>query len=100
MHVVRVRDLSPAETHAVLARARSSHFPTAEPLDPEVSLQVWNLVGGRLSFLSKLAKQKDILEAARLKVESEKRWLLGRLGLIPDLDDDVGSFVRHLNYCC
>ncbi|KAL8279590.1 hypothetical protein RQP46_007903 [Phenoliferia psychrophenolica] len=89
MHVLRVRDLTPAETHAVLARARATHFPFEEPLDPEVSMKVWDLVGGRLSFLSKLARQKDVMKAAEEKVESEKRWLLGRLGLIPDLDDDV-----------
>lgn len=92
MHVVAVSDLSPAETHAVLARSRSSHFPSAEPLDAGVSMAVWNLVGGRLSVLSKLARTPDMLQAAQNMVQEEKNWMLGRLGLIPDLDDDVRRF--------
>lgn len=86
MHVLSVRDLTPSETHACLSAARPEEFG---PLDPAESLKVWDLVGGRLSFLSRLMGRKDMLQGAREMVEMEKGWLHHRLGLIPDLDDDV-----------
>ena len=80
MYAVRVRDRSPVENHAVLPRARSSHFPTADSLDSMVSPQVWNHLMGDLASWAVERSRK----MPREKVESEKRWLLGRLGLLPD----------------
>lgn len=87
MRVLTVKDLTPAETHTFLSRRITANG--GPPLDPRISSEVWNLLGGRLSLLGKLADQPDMVEAAKEMVESEKGWLLHHLGLIPDHDDDV-----------
>ena len=66
-----------------------------------------SLVGGRLSYLNKVARSKDMIGMARHLLEVEKGWLLSQIGgyrhslldymylktdfagLIPDCDDDV-----------
>jgi transcription elongation factor GreA-like protein len=48
-----------------------------------------DIVGGRLSYLNKVVKAKDILEMAKHLKSVEKAWLLSQIGLIPDCDDDV-----------
>ncbi|KAM0752357.1 hypothetical protein T439DRAFT_324435, partial [Meredithblackwellia eburnea MCA 4105] len=89
MNVLNVTDLSPAETYAVLARQRAARFPGDPPLDPSTALAVWNLVGGRLAYLSKISRRPDMVAAAKEMIKKEKAWLLSRLSLIPEHDDDV-----------
>lgn len=60
---------------------------TAEP--PEAFREVISIVGGRLSYLGKTAKAKDMMEQARNMLQVEKAWLLSQIGLIEDHDDDV-----------
>jgi len=48
-----------------------------------------SLVGGRLSYLNKVSKSRDMLGMAKHLLEVEKAWLLSQIGLIPDCDDDV-----------
>lgn len=87
MRVLTVKDLTPFETHTFLSNRIAANG--GPPLDPSISKEVWNLLGGRLSLLGKLTEQPDMIEAAKEMIESEKSWLLHHLGLIPDHDDDV-----------
>lgn len=48
-----------------------------------------SIVGGRLSYLSRVSKARDMLEMAEHLKTVEKGWLLSRIGLIVDCDDDV-----------
>ena len=48
-----------------------------------------SIVGGRLSYLSRVSKARDMLEMANHLKTVEKGWLLSRIGLIQDCDDDV-----------
>ena len=48
-----------------------------------------SIVGGRLSYLSMVSKAQSMLEMANHLKEVEKEWLLSRIGLIQDCDDDV-----------
>jgi hypothetical protein len=48
-----------------------------------------SIVGGRLLYLSKVSKARDMAEMARHMLSVEKAWLLSQIGLIPDCDDDV-----------
>lgn len=89
MHVLSIRDLTPSETHTFLKGTHSRAFPDSEPMTPSQSMQVWDTIGGRMSYLGKVAKHEDVLKAARDMVEQETEWLHHRLGLIPDHDDDV-----------
>lgn len=59
-----------------------------------------------MSYLGKVAKHENVLEAAEDMIEQEREWLHHRLGLIPDHDDDVMdeqkvsscSFVRSFSF--
>jgi hypothetical protein len=57
--------------------------------DLEAYETVIDLVGGRLSYLKKIAYARDMNAAARRLISHEKGWLLSQIGLIPDHDDDV-----------
>lgn len=89
MHVLSIRDLTPSETHTFLRGSHSTAFPSAPPMTPAESMKVWEMIGGRMSYLGKVAKHEDVLNAAEDMVEEEREWLHHRLGLIPDHDDDV-----------
>jgi hypothetical protein len=47
------------------------------------------VTGGRLSFLSRVARAPHMKEGAKVIVRHEKAWLQSQIGLIPDHDDDV-----------
>ncbi|GAA5972700.1 hypothetical protein JCM11641_002981 [Rhodosporidiobolus odoratus] len=89
MHVLSIRDLTPFETHTYLSGTHANYYPSAPPTTRAESLRIWDLIGGRLSFLSKIVERDNMEEAARDLVQEEKQWLLSRLGLIVDCDDDV-----------
>lgn len=55
-----------------------------------------SIVGGRLSYLSRASKARDMLEMANHLKTVEKGWLLSRIGLIRDCDDDVMDEVKIL----
>jgi len=55
-----------------------------------------SIVGGRLSYLSRVSKARDMLEMANHLKTVEKGWLLSRIGLIRDCDDDVMDEVRTI----
>ncbi|KAK4052905.1 hypothetical protein OIO90_004181 [Microbotryomycetes sp. JL221] len=89
MHVLSIRDLTPAEIHTFLSGTHKSNFPHSEPVSRQLSNQVWDLIGGRLSFLARITKHENILQACQDMIEQEMHWLHHKLGLIPDHDDDV-----------
>ena len=53
-----------------------------------------SIVGGRLSYLSRVSKARNMLEMADHLKTVERGWLLSRIGLIRDCDDDVMDEVR------
>jgi len=57
--------------------------------DPNIVSDVVSIIGGRLSYLARVATAPDMLEQARYLQAVEKAWLLSQIGLIPDCDDDV-----------
>ena len=59
--------------------------------------QAITLLGGRLSYLDRVSRASDMVEMARQMMAVEKGWLLGRIGLIQDCDDDVMDEVRFAN---
>ncbi|TFK44895.1 hypothetical protein BDQ12DRAFT_621361 [Crucibulum laeve] len=87
MHVLSIYDLDKNEAlHAATRMRKSSGRAVA---DPNVLQEAVGLVGGRLSYLSKVSKAKDMLSMAQHLLSVEKAWLLSQIGLIPDCDDDV-----------
>ena len=89
MSVLTVKDLTKQEAVRAIRTERMKLWREARPADdPEIEA-LWTLVGGRIAHLSGCMKHKDMLHAAKLIIEREKQWLLSRIGLIVDCDDDV-----------
>jgi len=68
--------------------------------------RIVELTGGRMALLGKIAHAKNEEDAEHIMerlLRSEKAYLLSRIGLIPDHDDDVMDEVRYissiLGYC-
>jgi hypothetical protein len=61
---------------------------------PANIMEAISIVGGRLLYLNKISKARDVAEMARHMLSVEKAWLLSQIGLIPDCDDDVMDEVR------
>lgn len=85
--VVAVGDLSLKDA----ARATSlMRLNMRRALPDAVSIQeAVSVVGGRLSYLSKIARAQDVQDAANNILAVETAWLQSQIGLIPDCDDDV-----------
>ena len=90
--VLDVYDLNPEEAKGVCKQLRhhtSLPIPTEETLSQAISIS-----GGRLAYLNRISKARDMVEMARHMLTVEKGWLLSQIGLIQDCDDDVMDEVR------
>lgn len=100
MHVLSVRDLTPHETFEYLSGTHARHFPDEPPISKAQSLRIWDLIGGRLAYLSKAVKRRDVEGAARDLVAEETEWLHSHLGLIPDHDgQSMLSVFFYIEHC-
>ena len=66
---------------------------------------ILSIIGGRLSYISKVTKAIDMQSCADQMLCDEREWLLSQIGLIPDCDDDVMDEVsivisKILLYAC
>ncbi|KAL2019925.1 hypothetical protein VTK56DRAFT_9017 [Thermocarpiscus australiensis] len=88
MEVLTVHDLPKAQATAALKKYRQRYFgevPSREMLD-----QVYDRVGGRLNFLNRVAKSKDMLATCDQIKEMEKTWFLNQCWILgEEMDDDV-----------
>ena len=96
MLTISIYDLKRREALQAVKRMRRRHthtHPLKHPDDPiednSTLNRVLTRIGGRLSFLGKLAKAPDLESYAEEMVRREKGWLGSLIGLIPDHDDDV-----------
>jgi len=93
MHVLGIYDLDHPESYYALRSMRKSVTRRIEESDEELH-NIVRMTGGRLLFLTRIARAPDMAEAAKVIVEHEKAWLQSQIGLIPDHDDDVMDEVR------
>jgi hypothetical protein len=91
--VLSIYDLSKSDSMHALTRMRKS-VREQEKGTPEDIREAVSIVGGRLLYLNKVSKARDMAEMARHMLSVEKAWLLSQIGLIPDCDDDVMDEVR------
>ncbi|KAJ6624312.1 hypothetical protein B0H10DRAFT_2006782 [Mycena sp. CBHHK59/15] len=85
--VMSIYDL---DTKEALHAATRMHMSTKRrSISPSIVEEAVSIVGGRLSYLNKVSKSKDMIEMAKHLLSVEKAWLLSQIGLIPDCDDDV-----------
>jgi hypothetical protein len=92
MSTLTVYDLSPDEASAACQRIRRAIKLPTSPMS--VVERATAIVGGRLSYLNRVARARDMVEMARHMLAVEKGWLLSQIGLIEDCDDDVMDEVR------
>ena len=89
MEILQVLDLPKKRAMTALARYRARYFPH-EDLDSSILSKVYDAVGGRLNFLSRVAKSRDMLRMCDLIKETEKTWFLNKCGILgAEMDDDV-----------
>lgn len=89
MEVIPILDLPKSLAIPALERYRAKYFPY-ELHDSEIFKQVYDLVGGRLNFLSRVAKSSDMLKMCQQIKDTEKTWFLNKCGILgEEMDDDV-----------
>lgn len=88
MEVTSVSDLPKASATAALKRYRARYF--REILSDDLATKVYDRVGGRLSFLNRVAKSHDMLKVCDEIKEVEKTYFLNQCWILgAEMDDDV-----------
>lgn len=82
MSVLTVRDLTRSETLKAIRVERKVLWGEDRKEGDEEVQKIWEMVGGRIGYLSMCMKHKDMIHAAEIILEREKQWLLSRIGLI------------------
>jgi hypothetical protein len=88
MEVIPVTDLPKDKAMAALKKYRQQFHN--EMLPSAVLEQVYNKVGGRLSFLNRVAKSQDVMKTCDEICQAEKTWFLNKCWILgKEMDDDV-----------
>ncbi|KAI0097569.1 hypothetical protein GGR51DRAFT_540749 [Nemania sp. FL0031] len=88
MEMISVGDLPKQQALSALQRYRYRYFK--EVLDKKVLEEIYDRVGGRLSFLNRVAKSRDMLGTCDSIMEIEKTWFLNQCWILgSEMDDDV-----------
>lgn len=88
MDVLSIVDLPKLHATQALANYRRKYFQ--EELSPEILEKVYDRVGGRLSFLNRVAKSKDMFKTCDDIFRTEKTWFLNQCWILgEEMDDDV-----------
>ena len=87
LEVISIKDLEKKEAVSAIQKYRERYH--CETLPDSRAEEIYDKVGGRLAFLSRVAKSKDMLAMCDEIIENEKTWLLNQCGLLGmDMDDD------------
>lgn len=88
MEVIPVTDLPKDKAMSALKKYRQQFHN--EELPSAVLENVYNTVGGRLSFLNRVAKSHDIMKTCEDICRAEKTWFLNKCWILGmEMDDDV-----------
>lgn len=88
MNVIRILDLNKEKSIAALRNYRNKYRQDSPP--SELLEQVYDKVGGRMSYLNKVAKSNDMMKTAEDICRSEKTWFLNQCWILgAEMDDDV-----------
>ncbi|KAI0129043.1 hypothetical protein BJ170DRAFT_623809 [Xylariales sp. AK1849] len=88
MEVLSVTDLPKSHAVTALQKYRQRYFK--EDVPDSLLEQVYDLVGGRLSFLNRVAKSSNMLKTCDKIKEIEKTWFLNQCWILgTEMDDDV-----------
>lgn len=88
MEVTSITDLPKDQAKGALKMYRTKYFsqvPSSEMLD-----LVYDRVGGRLTYLNRVAKSRDMLKTCEEIIDTERRWFLNQCWILgAEMDDDV-----------
>ncbi len=88
MNVIPILDLNKPKAISALTNYRQKFY--GERPDPGILEQVYDKVGGRLSYLGRIAKSADMLKTATDICRMEKTWFLNQCWILgSEMDDDV-----------
>lgn len=88
MDVLPVLDLPKEQAMSALRQYRARHFKENPPTD--LLENIFDRVGGRLTFLNRVAKAPDMLKTCDHICETEKTWFLNKCWILGEgMDDDV-----------
>ncbi|KAJ5890908.1 uncharacterized protein N7473_007136 [Penicillium subrubescens] len=88
MEVIAVSDLPKDKAMTALWKYRKQFCH--EDLPGSVLEHVYDKVGGRLSFLNRVAKSQDVLKTCNEICQAEKTWFLNKCWILGmEMDDDV-----------
>lgn len=88
MEVMSVSDLPKAQAITALQKYRQRYF--SEEVDHSILEEVYDRIGGRLSFLNRVAKSHNMLATCDRIKEIEKTWFLNQCWILgSEMDDDV-----------
>ncbi len=91
MDTLTFKDLSRVQSIDALRKLRDYYWGDGRQISSRTLNAVYDLVGGRVALLNRMAHRRDMLKAADQLVEDEKEWLLSKTGIIVDHDDDVSA---------
>lgn len=88
MEVLPVLDLPKDRAMAALQQYRSRYYQ--KDLSREILEKVYDKVGGRLTFLNRVAKSSDMMNTCEIICQAEKTWFLNKCWILgEEMDDDV-----------
>ncbi|KAF2172430.1 hypothetical protein M409DRAFT_17663 [Zasmidium cellare ATCC 36951] len=88
MNVIRILDLNKDKSIAALRNYRNRY--RGENPDSSLLEQVYDKVGGRMSYLTRVAKSPDMMKTAEDICHMEKTWFLNQCWILGQgMDDDV-----------
>ncbi|MCJ1336576.1 hypothetical protein MMC09_001853 [Bachmanniomyces sp. S44760] len=97
MEVLPISDLPKEQAIGALKHYRSRYFKGEQAPSPQILENIYNKVGGRLTFLNRVAKSKDMVKTCSEICEREKTWLLNKCWILgEEMDDDV---MDQQKYC-
>lgn len=78
MRILSVYDLPHASAVRALALLRKDAAPSSPAPTQSTLEEIVKLIGGRTSYLTRVARAFDMLEEARFMVRSEREWLMSQ----------------------
>lgn len=88
MEVTQVADLPKNRAMQALKNYRMKYWNEATP--DSILTEVYDKIGGRLTFLNRVAKAQDMIMKCDEICEMEKTWFLNNCGILgTEMDDDV-----------
>ena len=88
MNVIPILDLNKPKAISALASYREKFYD--ESPNSKILEQIYDKVGGRLSYLSRVAKSHNMLKTASDICQMERTWFLNKCWILGmEMDDDV-----------